>query len=888
MRLKLRYLVVALVAVALVVAAAPAAARPPIRTAFFNVYPAAETSRLDDLPSNNNHCGVCHFDFGGGGARNLYGVDVETAIPMHGGDEELAIAAIEGMDSDNDGFSNLIEITDLINFSNTPTFPGLTAGNVGSVSNVDQSEIIDHLTPTGGSDTTPPTVAVLSPDGGENLQATTVQSIQWTATDANGVLFVHLQFSDDDGATWQFIALNEPNDGQYDWFVPNRPGGATRVRVVAFDASFNQGDDFSDAPFTVMPVTSGVVPSTLRDFDLPGTQPFRGGILEDPNVTCRQCHGDYDTAAEPWHNWHGSMMGQAARDPVFLATLVIAEQDAPSAGDLCLRCHSPGGWQEGRSTDTSGGMLNLKDRHGVQCDACHRLVDFNYMPGTSPIQDLPILDSLDALPFTYANGQFIGDPDPIKRGPFADPEAPHPFLESPFHRSSNLCGTCHDVSNPAFIRTGGPREYSPQAFDAPHPTGDPADMFPVERTFSEWSISDYAQGGVFAPEFAGSKPDGIVSSCQDCHMRDIVAAGCNDQNAPIRPDQPLHDMTGGNYFVPDIITTFYPGEADPLALQDARQRAIAMLELAATLDLEDSMENGLPKVEVTVTNQTGHKLPTGYPEGRRMWLGVRAFDANSELVYESGAYDASTGVLTHDQDLALYEIKPGISSRLGAALSVTAGPSFHFVLNDTIYFDNRIPPRGFTNAALENIQSPVVGASYEDGEYWDSREYTLPANATLAEVTLYYQSTSKEYIEFLRDENQTNSLGQDLHDAWVAQGRAAPVAMVSDTVHVQGSVAVAEVPPTARFFLAQNRPNPFNPSTRIAFSLERTSGMRLRIIGAGGRVVRIFEEEALPAGPHTVVWDGRDAAGREVASGVYAYELEAGGKVARRKAVLLR
>lgn len=51
------------------------------------------------------------------------------------------------------------------------------------------------------------------------------------------------------------------------------------------------------------------------------------------------------------------MMAQAARDPLFLACLAVEEQDAPSVGDLCIRCHSPGGWEEGRSTDTGGGML---------------------------------------------------------------------------------------------------------------------------------------------------------------------------------------------------------------------------------------------------------------------------------------------------------------------------------------------------------------------------------------------------------------------------------------------------------------------------------------------------------------------------------------------------
>mgnify|MGYP006955158834 CR=1 FL=1 len=66
------------------------------------------------------------------------------------------VASLDGDDSDNDGFANGVEITDTINFDNTPTFPGLTPSNVGQVTSVDIAEIQDHLRPSSGDDTTPP------------------------------------------------------------------------------------------------------------------------------------------------------------------------------------------------------------------------------------------------------------------------------------------------------------------------------------------------------------------------------------------------------------------------------------------------------------------------------------------------------------------------------------------------------------------------------------------------------------------------------------------------------------------------------------------------------------------------------------------------------------
>jgi PKD repeat protein len=129
-------------------------------------------------------------------------------------------------------------------------------------------------------------------------------------------------------------------------------------------------------------------------------------------------------------------------------------------------------------------------------------------------------------------------------------------------------------------------------------------------------------------------------------------------------------------------------------------------------------------------------------------------------------------------------------------LGLPAGVSFHFVLNNQVYSDNRIPPRGFTNEAFEQIQSPVVGYSYPDNQYWDDTEYHLPAETARVEVTLNYQTTSKEYIEFLRDANVTNDSGQVLYDLWNTTGKSAPVAMASA---VEDLAPVGGQPPVADF-----------------------------------------------------------------------------------------
>jgi hypothetical protein len=875
--------VVCLVSVALALAFPmnEARARRPIRSTFFSIYPQAVGTQLDNLPSNFGHCGVCHLDFNGGGPRNPYGLAVEIGI-KNGLSNAQAILAVDGVDSDADGFINRIEASDTTNFINTPTFPGLTQSNKTDVLNIPLAEIEPYLTPTGSSDTTPPYVNITSPNGGEVLTAGNYYAISYSATDASGISHADFYLSDDGGITYEPVGLGVAPGSAFSWFIPNLPGNASRIKIVAHDMAGNSAFDASDFDFTITARPPGHVPSTLRDLRLSGTQPHEGAILDDPDASCATCHGNYDASHEPWFNQRGSLMGQAARDPFFYACMAIAEQDAPSVGDICIRCHSPGGWEEGRSVDTGGDLLTAKDRHGVQCDFCHRMVDYNYAAGISPTQDSSVLASIVPLPLQYGNGQFINDPTPLRRGPYADADANHAFVSSALHRSAHLCATCHDVSNPAFSRVA-PGDYAPNEFDAAHPDMDLRNMMPVERTFSEWSQSEYAAVGVYAPQFAGNKLDGIVSTCEDCHMHDVNAKGCNVTGVKARADLGLHDFTGGNTFVTDIVATYYPDEVSTAQLAAAKDRAITMIKLAATVEL-------IPEdfgVGVKVTNQTGHKLPSGYPEGRRVWINVKAFDASGHLIFESAPYNFSTAELGHDPQAKVYEIHAGLSPNLASALGLTAGPSFHFVLNDTVYADDRIPPRGFTNAGFQAIQSPPIGRAYEDGQYWDITPYRLPVTADSVLVTLYYQTTSKEYVEFLRDANVTNGAGQRLYDAWVAQGMAPPVIMAQARAKMNVTVTDANGP-SLIYALAQNYPNPFNPVTSISYSLAGREHVVIAIYDVNGARVRTLVDQIQDPSRYVVRWDGKSDAGRKLASGVYFVRYRAGSHSFTKKAVLLR
>jgi hypothetical protein len=91
-----------------------------------------------------------------------------------------------------------------------------------------------------------------------------------------------------------------------------------------------------------------------------------------------------------------------------------------------------------------------------------------------------------------------------------------------------------------------------------------------------------------------------------------------------------------------------------------------------------------------------------------------------------------------------------------------------------------------------------------------------------------------------------------------------------------------------RYSLAQNRPNPFNPQTSIEFALPKAGQTKLAIYNILGQRVVTLVDKMSEAGYHNINWNGTDAAGKEVASGIYFYRLESGDFSDSRKMLLLK
>jgi hypothetical protein len=555
--------------------------------------------------------------------------------------------------------------------------------------------------------------------------------------------------------------------------------------------------------------------------------------LEAP---CGSCHG-------------GTMMAQAWRDPVARAAIAVANADLTrakidystgqyddgprgqtgrSAGDLCIRCHSPVGWLEGDSIPADGSRIHGKQMDGVQCDFCHRALDpltheyerprtYAFVSGLPGSLLEPDAAGGQRVPAIH-NGNFVVNDTGRKIGPYLDPldlgqhplDAPASTAPNPlnprfasaaaenahFLSSAKFCAQCHNVTNP-ILRV-------PEGFPG---AGKSA---PVERTYTEWYFS------AFGPAVKGDPDDPLdpadsATPCQSCHMERVAGGGTAADPSladpgvmPLRDPLRRHTFVGGNAWAPALIPLFFP---DQLPLQAAgvfdavREKARANLRAAARLEATLADTAGGKDLAVRVVNETGHKLPTGYPEGRRMWLHVVARDAAGAVVYESGRYEDSDATLVDDPDLKVWRAVLGIKKPGADPVE-----SPRFILNNVVLQDNRIAPLGFdpVKAAADvtiirraerdcrgydSLPESACAAFDFDGDGgsdgYDIVHYPLPAAAVSAEVTLRYQTASKEYVEFLSDPSNAGEYADrftaGLRAAWTATGMSAPVDMASTT-----------------------------------------------------------------------------------------------------------
>ncbi|HEX3150809.1 MAG TPA: hypothetical protein VHR66_22215 [Gemmataceae bacterium] len=347
-------------------------------------------------------------------------------------------------------------------------------------------------------------------------------------------------------------------------------------------------------------------------------------------------------------------------------------------------------------------------REGVSCTICHQITG----PGTTPEGQaamkqfllqaeknkwMPANDKIWSNSFIYflgdnTTGQFERNPANILNGPFADNAiTPVPMKHSlgitpkfnSFTANSDMCGSCHSINLPNIGMTAA--EYPVLTALEKNPVLKPYQHSIEQATYLEWLNSKFGPG-----EFGlTAKNNKSFKSCQDCHMpnsfatldgsikiKNVVSqiasiqdstypeaensARPKDITVPLRRDFKRHELVGLNAFLiemanqfPDIVgaqTTDYETSATtgPKQAIDNMLLSAQRGDVVTVAPLKPIVQGGNLTTEVALTNQTGHRFPSGV-SFRRAFIEFAVLDKDGKVLWISGDTDA-VGVVTNGRN----------------------------------------------------------------------------------------------------------------------------------------------------------------------------------------------------------------------------------------------
>ncbi len=355
--------------------------------------------------------------------------------------------------------------------------------------------------------------------------------------------------------------------------------------------------------------------------------------------------------AKAFRQWASSMHAYAAKDPVFLAMNKRGQRETNGAlGTFCVNCHAPMAVRDGMTTDGLN-LAQLPEQYqGVTCYFCHNA------------------DRVDG----DHNAMLHLASDNIMRGGINNPKQPGvhraayaSIFDENKLESSQMCGGCHDIVTDSGVH--------------------------LERTLAEYNMSVFV-----------TNPKGF-DTCNGCHMQphQDLAADDPPSNVPVRR---VHEHVWPGVDVP--LTDNPDREAMTAAVRDCRlQNSISFFTV-------DSDPFGT--FTFTVETQGGHNEPSGATQDRRLWLEVKAFDADGKQVYSSG--DIMDGEL---------EDKPQDDPKYDKDLWLMRDRIFNAQGEPVHMFWEAAPSAQYPNGYLEPTDVLPVGKIAQPGSHSRTRQYRI-------------------------------------------------------------------------------------------------------------------------------------------------------------------
>jgi len=492
---------------------------------------------------------------------------------------------------------------------------------------------------------------------------------------------------------------------------------------------------------------------------------------------CADCHNSLidgsgnDNDISIVTDWSTSMMANGTRDPYWRAKVASELHRNPQISgelnDKCSRCHAPMAndsahkagddpqiFTEGSNTgflDPANTSYFDMSMDAVSCTACHQMEDNGKLGTLEGVSGQFTIDDY------VANGT-----DKVNRpayGQYADPRQAlmQNFVEftpelGVHTGTSEFCAICHDLKTPFVDANGDVASTTPES------------EFPEQMAYSEWEHSDFADG----------KPS--ASTCQQCHMPQLtesVKIATRPPNLNPRPGFARHTFHGANTVMLDMLNR----NKDALGVSATGfEKTItdtrSFLQQAADIAINSSVVvNGKLSVNLRVSNNSGHKFPTGYPS-RRAYIHITVKDSSNTVLFESGHLNSNGSISGASTDADLYSIEPHYQEITSPdqvqiyepIMENTDNEVTHTLLRAARYAkDNRLLPLGFDKSTAPSDVA-VRGAAINDPDFiggQDDISYTVDLGGVstgediTVEAEIRYQPLSFGHLQDMFKDSAT-------------------------------------------------------------------------------------------------------------------------------------
>ncbi len=669
-------------------------------------------------------------------------------------------------------------------------------------------------------------ITVNAPNGGEVWLIGTIQNISWSSSLTSGN--VRIDYSTDNGGLWKSVITSTPDDGSYDWSIPNDPSTNCLVRITDVDGS---PSDQSNSIFSISTescnLTMAVSPSNCGSTEPPvGTHVYAGGSTV--NITASP------TAGYIFDHWTGGVT-----DSLAAATTVVMNGDKKVTAYFVLKPIS----DSRASIQGENILLEWTASETPALYNVYRDTSYNFVP--------------DVINGTNRVGQFVYD---------------------------------QDSNRPGIQWTD---------------TGNGADIVGDVSKNYYYKITVY-NGMESAPSNVAGEFDYQLTTTSGTDINEIVLIlDTRNSSAPITTAEQLAQA------IPNCSDVYYWGAEGQGTVGHVKGLPFNDFPVYA----------GYPYI-VNVTANTVWSLAGSYVDTSFNLITTEGTDINHIGV------PLSKGSLTTAEQLG--QDIPGCTDvyRWGADGQGTIGHVVGLPFNDFAvragypYYVNVTAATVWPEGGSSLAKAPIAGSAVQprpgrgaphtvygqigvsDGQELRTKEWQINAWITSRPAEVLTQATA--------------GVGCDGSYWWVgvsnfatqwAEGESLYVEIIAPDLGLLGQTIVALTtagsdnggtvqlvkPESARmvqgggrrqeFALLPNYPNPFNPETCIAYSLPKASPVVVKIYNLLGKEIRMLVNQNQPAGYHRVIWDGKDAAGSEVPSGIYLLQIQASDFKMNRKMV---